>query len=203
MPLIPIHPPKNPPHRIEIELSDMNQLFNTMDPSPFLEKDLDADAEEFIVNWAREIPVSEPLVLTIHVSRPDPVQRPDAMIEKAVQNYFRYRGQITRLDLRRLLREGRLSLLIGSTFLACCLTIAGLLSGNGERTIRAIAQEGLTIAGWVALWRPLEIYLYDWWPVLRRCRVFEKLAKMPVEIHRQPEKTAATQREPVAAKLNG
>ena len=40
------------PHRIEIKLRNLNQLFNTMDPSPFLEKDLDADAEEFIVNWA-------------------------------------------------------------------------------------------------------------------------------------------------------
>jgi hypothetical protein len=42
------------PHSIRLKLRDMNQLFNSMDPSPFIEKDLDDDAEEFIVSWAQE-----------------------------------------------------------------------------------------------------------------------------------------------------
>ena len=33
---------QKPPHRIELNLQNVNQLFNTMDPSPFHEKDLDA-----------------------------------------------------------------------------------------------------------------------------------------------------------------
>ena len=41
------------PHSISLNLRDLNQLFNSMDPSPFLEKDLDDDAEDFIVGWAR------------------------------------------------------------------------------------------------------------------------------------------------------
>jgi hypothetical protein len=43
-------------------------------------------------------------------------------------------------------------------------------------------RESLTIAGWVGMWRPMEMYLYDWWPVLRRARVFRKLSAMPVEV---------------------
>ena len=175
------------PHRIEIKLRDLNQLFNTMDPSPFLEKDLDADAEEFIVNWVREFPLQDPVVLTVHVSQSDLVQTPDALIEKAVQNYFRYRAKLSFMELRRLLREGRISLVIGLAFLTFCLSLAGLLRGTGGQTFREVAREGLTIVGWVAMWRPLEIYLYDWWPVLRRSRVFEKLGEMKVEIHRQKE----------------
>ena len=46
-----------PRHRIEIYLDRIEQLFNSMDPSPFHEKDLDRDAEEFIVSWAQEYPV--------------------------------------------------------------------------------------------------------------------------------------------------
>lgn len=156
-----------------------------MDPSPFLEKDLDADAEEFIVNWAREFPLPDPVVLTVHVSASDPVQMPDALIEKAIQNYFRYRAKLSFMELRRLLRDGRSSLIIGLTFLTLCLASAGLLRGSGEQTIRDVAREGLTILGWVAMWRPLEIYLYDWWPVLRRSKVFEKLGELKVEIHRE------------------
>ena len=39
-------------HTISLKLRDVHQLFNSMDPSPFIEKDLDDDAEEFIVGWA-------------------------------------------------------------------------------------------------------------------------------------------------------
>jgi hypothetical protein len=52
-------------HRIEIYLNDLSQLFNSMDPSPFHEKDLDDDAEEFIVSWAQEYPVRDPIILVI------------------------------------------------------------------------------------------------------------------------------------------
>jgi len=56
-------------HRIEIYLENLDQLFNSMDPSPFHEKDLDEDAEEYIVSWAEEYPVHDPIVLVIHLRR--------------------------------------------------------------------------------------------------------------------------------------
>ena len=34
------------PDIIRLKLRDMKQLFNSMDPSPFIEKDLDDDAED-------------------------------------------------------------------------------------------------------------------------------------------------------------
>jgi len=42
------------PQRIEIGLRDISQLFNTIDPAPFHEKDQDFDAEEFSVSWVRK-----------------------------------------------------------------------------------------------------------------------------------------------------
>ena len=42
------------PGLIELRLNNVGQPFNTMDPSPFHERDLDHDAEEFILSWARE-----------------------------------------------------------------------------------------------------------------------------------------------------
>jgi hypothetical protein len=41
---------------IELKLQRFEQLFHTLDPQPFRERDPDRDAEEFIVGWAREIP---------------------------------------------------------------------------------------------------------------------------------------------------
>ena len=55
---------------IEVHVADLRQLFNTIDPSPFREKDLDPGAEEFIVEWAREVPLDRSLALVVHVDRP-------------------------------------------------------------------------------------------------------------------------------------
>jgi len=173
-----------PTHHIQIKLHDINQLFNTMDPSPFREKDLDADAEEFIVSWAQEFPIRDPLCMTIHVERSDTPKQDDSLVEGAVQHYFAYRADLTRLEFRRLMRDGRISLLIGLVFLSVCLTAAQLLGRNSTEAVRQVASEGLVIAGWVAMWRPLQIYLYDWWPLHRRWKVFQKMSAMKVEIHR-------------------
>ena len=60
-----------------------------------------------------------------------------------------------------LLKEGQQSLLIGIFFLASCLTTGHAISGETPGMLRAIARESLTIAGWVAMWRPMQIYRYD------------------------------------------
>jgi len=171
-----------PPHRIELNLRDINQFFNTMDPSPFHERDLDHDAEEFIVGWALEFPVREPVELVVHLSEWPAGQDPQAMIAGAVRHYFDYRARLNWLDLRRLMREGSQSLLIGVVFLAVCLTGSEALSAPGTGRVLGVVRQGLEIAGWVAMWRPMEIYLYEWWPVRRRGNVFKKLAAMPVRV---------------------
>ena len=168
-------------HNISLKVHDVSQLFNSMDPSPFLEKDLDDDAEDFIVSWAREFPVDEPLKLSIHLEH-WPTENPESMIEQAVHNYFAHRAERTNLEFRALMKQGRLSLLIGLCSLAFCLGLSKILLGAESGTWPSILREGLTIAGWVAMWRPMEIYLYDWWPVRRRSRIYTKLSQVPIEV---------------------
>jgi len=179
-----------PPHRIELKLRDVNQFFNTMDPSPFQEKDLDRDAEEFIVSWMREFPRDEPVVLVVHLGESPPGQDPQPLLTQAVHHYFAYRARLNRLELRHLLKDGRESLLIGLLFLGACLAVSQLLLGQDPGTFANVLRESLTIGGWVAMWRPLEIYLYGWWPVRRRGRIYRKLSRMAVEVHRVPAATS-------------
>ena len=172
-------------HRIELKLREISQLFNTMDPSPFNEKDLDRDAEEFIVSWAREFPLDEPVTLIVHLGAMPQEPEPQPMIERAIHHYFGYRVELNRLEFRHLMQDGRRTLLTGLVFLAACLTLSRLLVGEGAGTFTAFARESLAIAGWVAMWRPMEIYLYDWWPLRRRARILKKLSRMAVEVRKQ------------------
>jgi len=169
------------PSTISLKLRDTNQLFNSMDPSPFIEKDLDDDAEEFIVSWAQEFPPNTPIRLRIHLDQ-WPAEGPKELIRTAVRNHFAHRAKITDLEFKRLLKQGRTSLFIGLLFLAACLLLSRMLLGQEAGAWAAVVRESLTIAGWVAMWRPMQIYLYDWWPLLRLRRTFTKLSHMPVEV---------------------
>jgi hypothetical protein len=172
------------PHQIELNLREVTQLFNSMDPSPFHERDLDHDAEEFIENWAQEYPLDEPVTLRVHLAV-WPADDPTAVIRDAVHHYFAYKATLADLEFRRLMRQGRTTLLIGIVFLAACLGLSRLLMHAGDATAFALVREGLTIVGWVAMWRPIQLYLYDWWPVRRHGRICVKLSRMPVDVVRK------------------
>lgn len=169
------------PASIRLQLRDLAQLFNSMDPSPFHDRDLDADAEEFILSWAREMPRHLPIDLTIHLGTTPP---PDRLgeVENAVRHYFANRAEMKQREFRLLLRRGRTSLIVGLLFLAGCITLSELLRSHGHGTVATFLRESLMIGGWVAMWRPLEIYLYDWWPLREERRVLERLAQMPVHV---------------------
>jgi hypothetical protein len=175
---------KRPHHRIEVFVDRIEQLFNSMDPSPFHERDLDDDAEEFIVSWAQEFPRRDAVSLVVHVNQ-IPTQ-PDAqhLVENAVHHYFAYRAKLKRLELRHLLNQGRTSLIIGLAFLAACMLTSQLLRRQAG-TLPIVLREGLIIAGWVAMWRPMEIFLYEWWPLLRKGRLYQKLSRMRVEVRKR------------------
>lgn len=171
-------------HHIELNLSSLEQLFNTMDPSPFHLKDLDHDAEEFIVSWAQEFHRHEPLDLIIHLGGAPNLHDAQQLASDAIHNYFAYRARLNDLEFKRLMKMGRMSLLVGLGFLAACFLLSELILGGKSSPYSNFLKEGLTIAGWVAMWKPLEIYLYEWWPLRRRGQIFSKLAKMPIHVRK-------------------
>ena len=171
---------RHPHHKVEVRLDNLRQFFNSMDPSPFYERDLDPDAEHYIVSWAEEFPHHEPVALVLHVETPDAAAQ-QAMVEGAVHTHFSNQARLAGLEFRHLMRIGARSLVIGLGVLALCLVLSGTLARD-DGPARDVLRESLLIGGWVAMWHPMQIYLYGWWPLLRRRRTYEKLARMPVEI---------------------
>ena len=101
---------------------------------------------------------------------------------------FAYRSKVLGLDLRDLFRTGRASLAIGLAVLAACIVLGrGASSFLGAGYLGRFFDEGLIILGWVANWRPVEILLYDLWPIVRRRRLYSRLSLAQVKI--EPENT--------------
>ena len=155
---------------IELELRQMGELFNSMDPSALEHKDLNGAVEEFIVSSSQVYPPDQSLTLRIHLEE-WPAEHPTDLVRKSIHNYFAYRANLNQLAFRRLMRRGRASLVIGLLFLTACLATTRLLLSDLRATWAGILRQSLTIAGWVAMWRPMEIYLYDWWPMRRKGRL--------------------------------
>jgi len=137
------------------------------------------------VGWAAEAPGNPPFRLVVHVESETASDEAAATVMRAVPRFFAGRAVAMRRKLGGLFRQGRISLMIGLSFMAGALTIASLLDRPAEtHQLLAVVRESLVVGGWVAMWRPLEIFLYDWWPLLAAARRFDRLAAMPVEIRR-------------------
>ena len=67
-------------------------------------------------------------------------------------------------------------------FLAVCTSLRQLGLAFWPGPVSEVVTGGLLIAGWVAMWGPLQIFLYDWWPIRHTCRLYAKLAAIPVDL---------------------
>lgn len=168
---------------LELYLSDTRQMFNSMDPAPFRERDLDPHAVNYIVDWARETDTRQALALVVHLGREPAGSDPQRLLGDAVHEYFQRRAAAERLRLRRLFRDGRISLVIGIVFIIAMVLLASFLSERFANDSHGwVVSESLIIVGWVALWRPMEIFLYDWWPIRAQARLYDRLGTMHVTL---------------------
>jgi hypothetical protein len=168
---------------IEVHVGELRQLFDAMDPSPFQNRDLDPTAAEYVVGWARELPRDASLALLVHLDRSAGLADETALLGDAIRQFFSGRSTAARRRLRLLFHSGRISLAIGLAFLVLAFVMSQLVARLlQENAWGQLVREGVLIGGWVAMWRPLEIFLYDWWPILAEARLYDRLSSMPTRI---------------------
>jgi hypothetical protein len=168
---------------LRLRLSDLRRLFDSMDPAPFRERDLDDAAATYIIDWAREIPAGPPMSLEVVVDGRITNADETRILQTAVGDYFRRRAAAKRREVRRLFRIGRISLVIGLVFVAAATAIAeSLASVIPVARYATLVEDSLVIGAWVALWRPMEIFLYDWWPMVKDARLYDRLSRLAVSV---------------------
>jgi len=167
---------------IELRVERVEHLFDAFDPMPVPSRDLAPQAEDFIVGWARELPDDAPLRIVVHIPASERENAAATHAPQAFQRHFNYRADRLSGDIAELMRVGRFSLLIGLGVLAACYGAGRLLALFLPADLARFAQESVLILGWVANWRPIEIFLYAWWPLARRRRLMRRLAGAAVEL---------------------
>ncbi len=175
---------KNIKGLIELRLKNVDQLFNTMDTSPFHERDLDHDAEEFILSWAREHEKDSELRIKVILNQPSN-ELVANRVRESIHHYFETRAKMSKRELAELFREGRISLVIGLSFLAVTTTLVNYMPKDVGWA--DYLKGGMEICGWVGLWKPIDIHLYCWWPVRAHGALLSRLSMCPVDVVFEPQ----------------
>lgn len=168
---------------IALRSATIGHLFSSLDPSPFRQKDLDTGVEEFITGWVRELPPGEAFEIVVHLPESEAGKPDAARIPEAFAHYFADRAIHAEQEMRELFRIGRRFLSIGIVVLIARLTASQIAAATiPNRVLAGVIEESLIIVGWVANWKPIEIYLYDWIPIRRRINLYRRMAAAPVRV---------------------
>jgi hypothetical protein len=167
---------------IELVLRNVMQLFNSLDPSPFHEKELDPDAEEYIFNAVLDQAKKIPVKLAIYLPEESIKDTTRESIILGIHNHFIYKSSVSDRELRRLFERGRLVLVIAMGILFGTLLARQALSTLEQGLLVRMASEGLLIFGWVTLWEPAYIFIYGWWPIVQKRKIYEKITTMEIEV---------------------
>lgn len=169
---------------IEIEVPNIWQIYNSFDPSPFPEKELADTVEQYIFDAVEELPFKKPLEMAFHLPSCDCPPEVESCLADSVKNHFVYKTALEKTEMKRLLTRGRRDFLIGSFFLTSCMVLVELLSAFEQTLTISLFSEGLLIIGWVAMWQPVNTFLYDWWPIRKRRRIYEKIVDMDIFVRK-------------------
>lgn len=169
---------------ILVKVGTIEQLFNPMDPQPLDRRDLDVEVASWISEWAEEQRGKTAIIIKVVVGD-DSASGREVLVAEGIRNHFAYQRWAAARRLSRLWRDGRISLAIGLSALVTLSTLSRLIARSNPSAWLSLVQEGLAVAGWVAMWRPMELFLYEWWPIRRERAAHQRLADAEILISRR------------------
>jgi hypothetical protein len=180
---------KQPAESISIHLNDFKQLFVQTEFDPFAVHSLfDSSGLDYLVDQMRPRALYQPIHVTLYLpaEKISALSRP--VLDSAIRRYCDFKLNEKHNDIQKLRWETLKAFQTGVVFLAACLALS-LLSEQATFMadfVRKVLSEGFLIAGWVSIWRPTELLLYEWWPYWRDARIYEKIKSIDFELLPEP-----------------
>ncbi len=169
-------------HLIELRIKESAQLFDNRDPAPFREKDLDTNFVDYIFSALREFALKSRVKVIIHIAEVAPSLVPVGDLREAIRSHIAHQIHLRESARKDFWKRAQLFLIIGTLVLISCLGIAQNIPDSDNQRWLAILREGLTIFGWVSVWKPIEFVLFDWYPPFDDLRYLRKLLATDIEI---------------------
>ena len=171
------------PAAIGVRLVSLSNLFEAFDPAPIPQGELAPEVAAYICDRAAKFSNDAEFDIRLHLPAGEAERARQMDLTQCVQTCFRARAEEERRHLSEVFRSGRQAVSIGLAVLVVCLFLAWLVGGGDDRSSLArLAQESLVVIGWVVIWRPAEIFLYDWIPIEKQKKLLFRLARSSVRV---------------------
>jgi hypothetical protein len=169
---------------IEINAGKMSDLYDDFDSyTPYVRKELDQDLVEYITDSARDLCKETFLIRFYLLATPDEEMK--TRITASINSYFLYLKTIELRELARIMRTSSILFVVGVALLFITVWVNKTLSADASVLTQVFAH-GLTVAAWVSLWEALATFLINWAPYSRQIKLYERIARAPVEFMPAP-----------------
>ena len=168
---------------IRLELSEAAELFAAPPYDPLSGRFERLSGVERVLRQLKVARPPGPQTLEIVGMNSWPAAVEPADIEKAIAGFCTAEMEAAKTSARLTRRRGRQALWVGLPALGLCLGASGVTSTLlGSGGMGNLLSNSFVIAGWVAIWRPAELLLYEWWPHHHRMRLLEQLSRMQIRL---------------------
>jgi hypothetical protein len=165
---------------VYVHVRRLGQLFNSLDPSPFWERDLDRSAGEFIEDEFSDKPRDRAWVLEVSTEEDQDFNTKD--VQSAVTTYYQRMLASASKQIRDKGWIGQWALVVGVIVFLACMILRELFEQRLASGSPRLLDEGLIVLAWVAVWIPVEQLVYDLAPLLRARRFYRRLAQVRVHV---------------------
>lgn len=177
---------------VDLYLSDIHNFFQTPEVDPFFGENIEASGVDQLMDTLNARRRAHKRISSITIHLPAAMIMPElaARTRAAIEVYCNTQVRLAVQKKREVWLEGWRSLRIGSVFWIVCLALS-LLAEKLLADYSAFGRlfgEGFIIAGWVGLWRPAELLLYEWRPYKREGELYEAIKRMDVRIVARTDK---------------
>jgi hypothetical protein len=172
------------PYEIALRLDDLRDLFHEPEFDPFQGRFNRLSGFDQILAELKPLSLRRPLRTTLLIPRTQVAEPSARVLSEVVRGYCDLQiGQIDK-EMASLRWQGIKALQTGMLFLAACLLLSAFFGGLDSlpEFLRTFLSEGFLIAGWVSLWHPTEILLYEWWPLWRDKQLYKRMWDMEIII---------------------
>lgn len=171
---------------LEIRLSSPDQIFNPYSPVPFIEHELNAATEDYIVETVRDFPDKAAFRIVLRVPAAIADSPACQALPDAIRDHFRYKMLAHDRRYRQWIRFGKKSFIIALVVLALATYVSHAILEFSVTLPAQMVSDGFSIVGWVAMWAPATVLLLELWPVRETKRLCERIVSAEIVVAPEP-----------------
>lgn len=136
-------------YHVVVDLDTYRDVYSEWDYSPIVNRDLDEDLLEYLMDCSNEIGLKNNMIIDFYIPKDVINTSREVKSIKGFYQYFFYRIRKIKLERFRKIKKMFLLLVIGLIFLSSA-NLINILSP--DKFAATLIGEGLFIGAWVAMW---------------------------------------------------